>query len=260
MNASAPHPPDPALRSYRLVVQYDGTRYAGWQRQEHAMSVQQALEETFERILGHPVRCDAAGRTDAGVHALGMVVRIETDAPNVAPDGLLRGANTYLPDDIKIASIEPCPRSFDPRGHARRRWYRYTVYNARVAPVLDRHRMLHVPYRIEWDRVEDAMRRFEGEHDFQAFRSSRCEAVRTLLTMQRAAHTDEHPVHHFDFVCRSFLHNMIRLMVGLAIEIGRGRHSPEAVSRMLDTGIRDVHWRKAAAHGLVLMQIEYEDD
>ena len=259
-NAHSAPAQQPAPRSYRLVVQYDGTRYAGWQRQPGDLSVQQALEETLEGILCHPVRCHASGRTDAGVHALGQVVRIDTSAPNVSPYGLLRGANTYLPDDIRIASVEPCASEFNPRADARRRCYRYTICNAPVAPVLDRHRVLHVPQEIDWARVDEALARFEGEHDFVAFRSSLCEATRTRLTMRRARRTGESPILHIDYVCRSFLHNMVRLMTGLAIEVGRGRFEPDDVTRMLDTGERTGNWRNAPPHGLVLMEVGYEEE
>lgn len=254
-----PTPRQTPPRSWRLVVQYEGTAYSGWQRQDDAPSVQQTLEETLEGILQHPVRAYASGRTDAGVHALGQVVRIDTHAPHVAPHNLLRGANTYLPPDIRILSVDECAPEFDPRGDARLRWYRYSIHNGPVAPVLDRRRLTHVARALDWSRFDNALARFHGHHEFRAFRSSLCRARRTQLTMERIERIDAAPVHHLDFQCRSFLHNMIRLIAGLCIEIGLGRHRPEDVSTMLETGRRTAHWQTAPPQGLVLMEVRYDE-
>jgi len=246
-------------RSYRLVVEYDGGAYAGWQRQANAPSVQQTIEEALARVVRRPVRCDGSGRTDAGVHALGQAARVRIAAPNVTAEDLRRGTNTYLPDDVRIVSAEPCDAAFDPRRDARTRWYRYTIAHQATAPALDRGRLLHVSHAMDWSAVEEALARFEGEHDFRAFRSSVCTATRTRLTLVAAQHVDERPRHHLDFRCRSFLHNMVRLMAGLVIEVGQGRHRPDIVSDMLDSGQRTARFRTAPPHGLVLMRVGYED-
>jgi tRNA pseudouridine38-40 synthase len=246
-----------APRAFRLVLEYDGTNYAGWQRQAEALSVQQVLEEALERIVRHPVRCDAAGRTDAGVHALGQVVRILVHAHNVDAEALFRGTNTYLPTDVRIVSVEPCDAAFDPRRDARLRWYRYSLFVRSAAPALDRRRLHHLHADLDWRAVEKALEYFRGDHEFAAFRSSVCEAPRTRLTLVDATHVDERPVHHLDFRCRSFLHNMIRIMTGLLIEIGQGKHAPEVVREMLETGHRTASFRVAPPQGLVLMRVDY---
>jgi len=245
------------MRAYRLLVEYDGTGYAGWQRQPHAPSIQQALEEALEQVVCHPVRCHAAGRTDAGVHALGQVVRILIEAPNVDEDGLVRGTNTNLPEDIRVVSAQPCGVAFDPRRDARLRWYRYSVFVRSAGPALDRQRLLHLHGNPDWPSVEKALEYLRGDHDFAVFRSSACEAARTRLTLEEAAHVDEHPVHHLDFKCRSFLQNMVRIMTGLLLEVGLEKHKPEIVREMLETGRRLVSFRVAPPQGLVLMRVDY---
>jgi tRNA pseudouridine38-40 synthase len=251
------NPPNLSLQAFRLLVEYDGTNYAGWQWQAHSPSVQQTLEEALERLLLHPVRVTAAGRTDAGVHALGQVARFVTTAPHASVHALLRGGNRFLPNDIRILKAEPCSPTFDPRRHALLRWYRYTLINRPVASALDRHRVLHVYEKLNWDRIETALGYLQGDHEFKAFRAVSCTAVRTRLTMQVAQQGGEPPIHYFDFKCRSFLQNMIRILVGLLLEIGRGKIPPEYFLELFETGVQSVEFRVAPPHGLVLMQIDY---
>ncbi|NQU42358.1 tRNA pseudouridine(38-40) synthase TruA [bacterium] len=254
------HSENTPVRAYRLLIEYDGTRYAGWQRQPHVATVQETIESTLERILRHPVRCLGAGRTDAGVHAVGQVGKIETTAFNITEDSIVRGGNTLLPEDIRITEARPCPLDFDPRRDARSRRYRYSLINQPTPSALDRHRLLHVRGEMDWAALEKGLEYLLGEHDFQAFRSSACRAVRTQLTLTRASHIDAHPVHHIEFECRSFLHNMVRIMTGLLIEIARGKHPPEVVREMLDSQKRTRAFRVVLPRGLVLMGVRYPDD
>ncbi|MFP4379688.1 MAG: tRNA pseudouridine(38-40) synthase TruA [Candidatus Sumerlaeia bacterium] len=248
------------MRAFRLIVEYDGSNYCGWQCQPNQPSIQQSLEEALEYVTCHPVRCYGAGRTDSGVHAMGQVVRVMTTAPNIDEQALVRGGNTNLPEDIRIQEAQPCNLSFDPRREARMRWYRYSMINQPVAPALDRKRYLHLPGEIDWNAVDQAIQLLKGEHDFSAFRSSACSAKRTVLTMETAHHLDAHPIHHFDFKCRSFLHHMVRFMSGMLIEIGMGKQRISELEEMLRTGKRRLSFRLAPAHGLVLMRVLYEKD
>jgi tRNA pseudouridine38-40 synthase len=208
-------------------------------------------------VLGHPVRVTAAGRTDAGVHARGQVVRAETLHPTIPSRGILHGANNALPPDIRILEVSPCSPDFDPRRDARLRWYRYTILQSPIAPAIGRHYVAHVSRRLDWAAVGAALERLRGEHDFAAFRSSVCTAKRTRLTMEDARHTDEAPLHHFDLRCRSFLHHMVRMLAGLLIEIGERRHPPEIVTEMLGVGRRTRPFRTVPPEGLTLMRVWY---
>ena len=249
-------------RTFKLTIEYDGTAYFGWQRQEHPghvlPTVQGTLEEALARLVGHPVRCDGAGRTDTGVHALGQVARVVTTAPNISAQAFVRGGNTLLPGDIRIVAAEEAPASFDPRGDARLRAYRYSMATQHVAPALGRHQLLHVAWPLDWTAARRGLALLEGEHDFSAFRSSACTAKRTRLNLRRARHVDEHPIHHLEFECRSFLHHMVRFMAGVVLEVARGKCPPEAVTEMLETGRQVVHFRSLPPHGLVLMRVEYD--
>jgi tRNA pseudouridine38-40 synthase len=257
LSKTAPRIDEQGTRAYRLLVEYEGTAYAGWQIQKKAPSVQAALETALESLTAHPVRMTGSGRTDAGVHALGQVARFVTNAPRIGPEAIVRGGNTKLPADIRILEAERCDDHFDPRRDARLRWYRYSIVTRPVAPALDRHRLLHMPHAMDWDRVEAGLKIIRGEHDFSAFRSSRCTAKRTLLTMEHAAlvHAGEH--YHIDLKCRSFLHNMVRLLVGLLLEVGQGRHDVDVIRQCLEAQEKVARFRTAPPHGLVLMRVYY---
>lgn len=247
-------------RAYKLTIEYDGTRYSGWQRQANALSVQQVLEEALEKLLRHPVRCPGAGRTDTGVHALGQVARLITTLKTISAEGIRRGGNTELPADVRIVSAEPCALEFDPRRDARLRWYRYAIFCRPTAPALDRHRLWHLHQEINWDRVEEGLALLRGKHDFKAFRTAGCTAKRTMLTLARAEHVCKplgSPDHALDFECRSYLHSQIRFMVGLLVDIGMGKHPPEIITEAFETGRIPVHFRIAPPEGLVLMRVAY---
>lgn len=249
---------DAQRRAFRLTIEYDGTRYAGWQRQTNAPTVQQTIEETLEKIIRHPIRCDGSGRTDAGVHATGQVARILVDNPAIDSESIRRGGNTYLPDDIRILAAKLCPLEFDPRRDARLRHYRYSILTRPTASALGRHTLLHESRPIDWTAVEEGLDRLRGDHDFSAFRSAHCRATRTQLFLQTALHTDEHPIHHFDFECRSYLHNMIRLMSGILIEVGVGKHPPRIITEMLEKKERTISFRCAPPQGLILTRVDYK--
>lgn len=248
------------LRAFRLWIEYEGTAYCGWQRQENAPTIQQKLEEAMESLLKHPVDCPAAGRTDRGVHALGQVSRVVTPRANITADNLLRGGNTLLPREIRIQNVAPCALDFDPRRDARMRWYRYTVAHQPVAPALDRNRVTHVREAMDWDRVKEAMTLLEGQHDFQPFRASKCQAKRTELTMRRVSLSRSGQRWHLDFFCRSFLHNMIRILTGLLLEIGQGKLPVQCIPEMFASGKRTYRFRVAPAEGLVFMRVFYPED
>jgi tRNA pseudouridine38-40 synthase len=250
---------NPRPHSFRLLIEYDGTHYAGWQRQINSPTVQEALETALETVLGHPVRCHGAGRTDTGVHAQGQVVRIDVASPRIGPESIRRGGNRHLPDDVRILDAVPCAPDFDPRRDARNRWYRYSIINRPSASALDGRHLWHVPQSLDWGAIGEALARLEGDHDFQAYRSIHCTSPRTQLHLVRTAHVDAHPIHHFDFECRSFLQNMIRIMVGLIVEIGQGKHAPEIVTRMFEEKKRTARFRVAPPHGLVLMRVDYPE-
>lgn len=243
-------------RNIKLLIEYDGTGYSGWQRQQNAPSIQAEIEAALARIVQEQVTLYGAGRTDAGVHALGQVANFRTTS-HLEPPSIQKGCNSILPAAIRILEACEVPPRFHARHDAILRWYRYQIVNRSVAPVLLRHFYAHVPYRVDMERMKEAARILYGRHNFAAFRSQQCTARRTLLTVETLEIHRQEDLIHIDIMCRSFLHNMVRIIVGTLIAVGRKKISLDAVKRMLDTQKRHRLVLTVPSHGLVLMDVRY---
>ena len=246
-------------RRIKGIIEYDGTDYSGWQRQPDAPSVQETLEGALEKLLRKSLRVTAAGRTDAGVHALGQVISFLTESP-LPCRNILRGANSFLPPSIRLVKVEEAEENFHPRRDAVLRWYRYLILNRSAAPVWAGRFITHVPGNLEESILKEATSLFLGTHDFAGFRSTDCEARRTRLTIQWFKVSREGALIRFDVACRSFLQNMVRILVGGIIEAARGKISPDVLSEMLESGKRDPRVPTAPAKGLTLMRVYYPGD
>jgi tRNA pseudouridine38-40 synthase len=242
---------------YKLVVEYDGTPFAGWQRQENGRSVQQAVEEAIARFAGHPVRVQCAGRTDAGVHATGQVIHVDL-AREWRLDQVRDAANAHLrPEPVAILSAEAVPDGFNARGSAVSRHYLYHILNRRAPPALDIRRVWHVPWALDANLMADAARSLLGRHDFTTFRAAECQATSPLRTLDRldvAREGDEIRVHAS---ARSFLHHQVRSMVGTLSLAGSGRWSVEDVRAALEARDRSRCGPTAPACGLCFVRVDY---
>ncbi len=244
-------------RAIGMIVEYDGTDYCGWQMQPNGPSVQEAMETAIERMTGDRTRVTAAGRTDAGVHARGQVVRFMTRHPWPAK-AFIGGLNSRLPDDIGVREAFDAPPDFDPRRDAVRRVYVYRLWNRRTRPVLGRRLWTHYPAPLDFKRIRQASERLLGEQDFRGFRSVHCSAERTRRTLERLDWNETAPgCWEMTIACRSFLHNMVRIIVGTLIDIGRGAKEPEIITRILKTGDRTLGGKTARPEGLCLEDVEY---
>jgi len=244
-----------SMRNILLTIQYDGSRYCGWQRQPHGLSVQQVLEEALEPIQGGPVRLRAAGRTDAGVHAEGQAANFRTSSLHPA-EAFLRSANTQLPPDVAIVAAREAPVEFDARRDARMRWYRYRIATGPIRPVFGREQALHCPFPLDPQLAAAALSLFEGRHDFAGLRSAHCAARRTVLDLECSL-AAEAGRWTLDFQCRSFLHNMVRILAGAVLETARGKLGLADLEAVARSGRRDARIPTAAAHGLTLMAVGY---
>ena len=242
---------------YKLVIEYDGTPFAGWQRQTNGRSVQQAVEEAIERFSGQAVRIQCAGRTDAGVHATGQVAHVDltkdwrADTVRDATNAHLRG------EPVAVVSAEAAAEDFNARTSAVRRRYLYRILNRRAPPALDKTRVWHVPHRLDADAMRAAAQTLVGRHDFTTFRAAECQAnspVRTLERLDVARQGDEI---HVCASARSFLHHQVRSMVGTLMLAGAGRWTVEDVRRALDARDRKRCGPTAPAAGLTLVGVEY---
>jgi tRNA pseudouridine38-40 synthase len=230
----------------------------GWQRQTNGPTVQQHLEEALAQILTHEVRVTGASRTDAGVHARGQVASFHTERP-IECRGIRRGLNSLLPDSIAVREVDEVPDDFHPRHSATGKHYRYTVYRGADRSPRWRDRAWHHPLPIEVSTIIEASRVLLGEHDFAAFRAIGC-AARTTVRRIEAIDVVEAPddVLHLDVRGNAFLRNMVRILVGTLVEVGRGYRESSQVAEILASRDRGRAGVTAPAHGLELIEVRYD--
>ncbi len=245
------------MHTIRLTIEYDGADYVGWQWQTNGKSLQKVVEEAIAQVVGKPVRLHSSGRTDAGVHARGMVAHFRTE--KVLPLAAYReGVNHFLPKDIAILKAEVAPIGFHARFSAVGKWYRYTIWQGEVRSPLLTGRNWHVRNELNVALMQQAVAILLGRHDFSAFRSSRCEAVTTHREIVGVEITEERGIIHIDIAGNGFLRNMIRIIVGTVVEIGLGKRSVETMTELLESGQRIVSGATAPSAGLCLMQVWYD--
>ncbi|MDB5394491.1 MAG: tRNA pseudouridine(38-40) synthase TruA [Rhodospirillales bacterium] len=245
------------MTRWKLTIEHDGRPYVGWQRQATGKSVQQEIEEAIGKFSGETVRLHAAGRTDAGVHALGQVAHFDLARPT---DGkVVREAlNAYLrPQPISILSAEQVGPHFHARMSARRRRYRYIVLNREARPSLDIGRAWHVPYRLNIAAMGEGASHLIGQHDFTSFRASECQAKSPIKTLDRLDIASDDANLVFEVSARSFLHHQVRNMIGTLILVGRGRWQPEQVAQALAARDRRAAGPTAPPDGLYLVGVDY---
>jgi tRNA pseudouridine38-40 synthase len=240
----------------RLTLEYDGTDFVGWQRQPNGRSVQEVLETALAELLGAPVPTAAAGRTDAGVHALGQVVAF--DAPRVLPaKAYVRGLSSMLPADVAVVGAEEVPDRFDPRRWATGKRYRYLICRRAVrAPLLRRtHWEIFTP--LDFEAMRAAAPALLGTHDFSSFRAADCEAPHPRRTLRELALHEEGEVLRIEVEGTAFLKHMVRNIVGTLVEVGRRRWPPEEILRILTSRSRQRAGATAPPQGLVLVKVLY---
>ncbi len=246
------------MRHIRLVVEYDGTSLAGWQRQDNAPTVQQHLEETLSQMLQHEVAVAGASRTDSGVHARGQVASFRTER-TIPLHGVVRGLNSLLPAAIAIRDAAEVPEDFHPRFSATGKHYRYTILTRRERSPRWQTRAWHVPAVIDLRAMQAAADLLIGEHDFAAFRAAGCTARTTVRHITSMVLTRAAPdLLDVDIRGNAFLRQMVRILVGTLVEVGNGDRTPAQVAEILAGRDRTKAGRTAPAHGLELLEVFYD--
>lgn len=242
---------------FRLTIEYDGTPFVGWQVQAAGLSVQAALEEAIFRFTGERPSVRGAGRTDAGVHALGQVAHI--DLTREWDPGRVRDAmNFHLkPNPVAILDCARVPTDFDARFSAVARHYRYRILTRRAPPVLDQHRVWWLQKRLDEAAMADAARALVGHHDFTTFRAMQCQAKSPFRTLDRLAVVRLGDEIVIEASARSFLHNQVRSMVGSLKLVGEGRWSARDLAEALAARDRTRCGPVAPAAGLYLARVDY---
>lgn len=245
------------MTRWRLTIEYCGTPFMGWQRQDHGPSVQQTLEEAIGRMTGEQVIFNAAGRTDAGVHALGMTAHVDI-VRSLTPHRLKEGLNALVrPEPVSVLKVEQVSDDWHARFSCIGRRYLYRILNRRSPPALDHGRVWHVPIPLDVERMRQGAAYLVGRHDFTTFRSAQCQSdspVKTLDALEVIQKGDEI---HITAAARSFLHHQVRSMVGCLALVGRGQWQPEEMRRALEARDRSALGFNAPPHGLYFVEAIY---
>ena len=244
------------MRTLKFTLSYDGTRLVGWQRQAEGESVQGLVEDALARFEGARVVVHGAGRTDAGVHALGQVasaiVSFDHDVTT-----LQRALNVHLPPDIRVESVVEADPEFHARFSARGKTYQYRIRNAPVADPFERAYEWHLPEPLDLAAMERAASTLVGTYDFVAFQSVGSETGGTIRTVTRSVWRDSGGLLTYEISGDGFLRHMVRAIVGTLVEVGRGWRQPENVAALLEPRTRAEAGATAPAHGLFLLCVEY---
>ncbi len=242
---------------YRLLIEYDGGPYAGFQRQDGPPTVQGVLEDAVLAFTGQTITLKAAGRTDTGVHATGQVVHIDLDRQ--WPTDTVRDAmNAHMRQElVGVLGVEEVDESFDARFSATKRHYRYTILNRRAQPVLERGKVWGVSKPLDEGLMQAAADRLIGHHDFTTFRSVQCQANSPMRTLDTLTVTRDGAHIAIETSARSFLHNQVRSLVGALKQAGEGRLSPNDAQAMLEARDRHACAPVAPPNGLVFTKVEY---
>jgi tRNA pseudouridine38-40 synthase len=244
---------------YKLTVEYDGTDFSGWQRQDNGASIQQALEEALLALTGETLVVHGAGRTDAGVHAMGQVAHVDLQR-DWRGWRLREAINAHLvPHPIAVIEAERAAEDFDARRHAAMRSYLYRIVNRRAPLTIERGRAWHVKRALDAGAMQGAARALLGRHDFSTFRDSQCQAKSPVRTLARLEVARAGERVDFSVSALSFLHRQVRSMVGSLVEVGLGKWRADDLKAALEAADRSRCGQVAPACGLYLARVDYAE-
>lgn len=255
------------MRNFKVILQYEGTRYQGWQKQESTENtIQGKLEALLSKMAGCKVEVQGSGRTDAGVHAAGQVANFHMDTEKT-PQQIMEYMNFYLPEDIAAVSVEEVDERFHSRLNAKGKTYCYRILNTAVPHVFDRRYVYAVEEKLDVEAMRKAAAFLTGTHDFKAFTSNKRgkkSTVRTIdsIKIERTESTfygirkSEDEI-RFTFSGNGFLYHMVRIMMGTLLEVGMHKRKPEEIADILDSGLREKAGELVPAKGLTLMEVRY---
>jgi tRNA pseudouridine38-40 synthase len=244
------------MRNIKLIIEYDGTYYHGWQSQINAVAIQDVVESAIRKITSEVVKVTGSSRTDVGVHAYGQVANFVT-CSRIPADRFSYALNSILPDDICIKSSSEVDRDFHSRYDAKGKKYKYLILNAGSRSALLRNRAFHVPAALDVAYMEKAAEYLIGSHDFSSFMASGSSVKSTVRSIYEVGLKKDGDLITFEISGDGFLYNMVRIIAGTLVEIGQGKKSPQSMCEIIDAKNRKCAGKTAPAHGLYLVEVYY---
>lgn len=244
------------MPTFKITLEYDGSDFAGWQRQADQPTIQEALEQALQQLSQVPTPAVGAGRTDAGVHALGQVASFRSDKP-MTEEEWRRGLNGVLPEPISVQLVQAVQDSFHARYSAKGKLYEYRILNRPPRPALDRSRVWHLSRSLDEAAMREAAQALCGRHDCASFQGSPTDTENTLCHIQELSVVRTGDAISIRVYADRFLKQMVRAIVGTLVEVGLGKRTPASIKDILAARARSAAGRTAPAHGLYLVRVDY---
>lgn len=246
------------MRNIKLTIEYDGREFNGWQKQPTKSNIQGTIEKAIEEITGENVELNASGRTDAGVHALGQVANFKTNS-NIQIEKMAIAINSKLKKSIVIKKAEEVEENFHSRLSCKKKTYRYIINNSYEGTAIYRYLETHIPNKLNFDKMKEAIKYFEGEHDFKAFKASGTSSKSSVRTIYKADIFKKDDRIYIELTGNGFLYNMVRIIAGTLVDVGIEKIKPEDIRNIIDEGNREKAGKTLPPNGLYLVNVEYEN-
>ena len=244
------------MRNIKLIIEYDGKGFNGWQKQPDRLNIQGEIEKAIEEITGEKVDLTASGRTDAGVHSLGQTANFKTDS-KIPTEKFDKAINSRLKKSIVIKSAEEVDEKFHSRYSVKSKTYRYIINNSENGTAIYRGLEYHVPMKLDYEKMNEAIKYFIGEHDFKAFKASGTSSKSSVRKILDGSVRKEGERVIIEVTGTGFLYNMVRIISGTLLDVGLGKIKPEDIPSIIESKDRTKAGKTLPAHGLYLLQVNY---
>ena len=244
------------MKNIKLTLEYDGTNYGGWQKQNNNKTIQEELEKAIRKATGEEVELTGSSRTDAGVHARGMAANFKTNS-SIPPERFREAVNRNLPDDIAIIKSEEVNEDFHARYNSKGKTYSYTICNRYEKVSIGRNYVLHVKDELDFDKMQEACKHFVGKHDFEAFKTNGSSVKTSVRTVKELYMEKDNDVIRVFITADGFLYNMVRIIVGTLVEVGKGKIDPDNIKNIILSKDRTKAGPCVQPNGLVLEKVYY---
>ena len=245
------------MRNIKLTIEYDGKDFNGWQKQPNKLNIQGSIEQAIKQITGEDVELNASGRTDAGVHALGQVANFKTNS-NLPIEKFAIAINSNLKKSIRILNAEEADERFHSRLTCKRKTYRYVINNSEFGSSIYRNLETHIPQKLDVEKMKEAAKYFEGEHDFKTFKASGTSSKTSVRTIYEAKVYNDKNMIYIELTGNGFLYNMVRIIAGTLVDVGLGKINPKDIKNIIEEGKRENAGKTLPPNGLYLVNVEYE--